>query len=285
MACGDGKYAGVNDVHLIWSTRLAASFDWSRELLHRTQSLPAVNGRIHLHLFLFAGPDPVPRVRTWAQRHAAKLKNRTTKRIVDKSSAANAGGVEMVNVIVDDSVGVCAAVASPLAAPSASPVQPTAGGEVEVRAAHTIVGAGLYDGRDLYPSPTSADQHLVRFHYEESTDAPPAGSSDPTAVQQRSGRLTRENSVVGRDGDDDKEEWQPPMTNGLADFKAIFVQLRDAANKVDLNTLPADHVARISGVAMQSVAVLACGPPGLVADVQKQANHRGFFFHKENFAF
>ena len=281
MACGDGKYAGLNDVHLIWSTRLAASFDWSRELLQRTQTLAAVNGRIHLHLFLFAGADPVPRVRTWAQRHAAKLKRGSTKRILGDANGTNqAPGVEMVNVIVDDSVGVSAAVSSPLAAPSSSPVET---GDVEVRAAHTIVGAGLHDGRDLYPSPTSADQHLVRFHYEESTGAPPAGSSDPAAVHYRSGRLTRENSVVGRD--DEKEQWQPPITNGIADFKAIFVQLRDAANKVDLVTLPINHVARISGVPVQSVAVLACGPPGLVADVQKQANHRGFFFHKENFAF
>ncbi|EQC26956.1 hypothetical protein SDRG_15287 [Saprolegnia diclina VS20] len=35
----------------------------------------------------------------------------------------------------------------------------------------------------------------------------------------------------------------------------------------------------------KSVCVLACGPPGLVADTQRHARKCGFDFHKEEFLF
>jgi hypothetical protein len=72
---------------------------------------------------------------------------------------------------------------------------------------------------------------------------------------------------------------------GIADYGTFFKQLASDAAALDLPSLPPHHAARLSGVSAHSVAVLACGPPGLVADVQRRAQKLNFHFHKESFLF
>ena len=79
--------------------------------------------------------------------------------------------------------------------------------------------------------------------------------------------------------------WQPVLTPGRPDIAGLFSGFASDAAEVDLTSLPAHHVAAKTHRKPHTVAVLACGPAGLVASAQSAARTHGFHFHKETFVF
>ena len=73
--------------------------------------------------------------------------------------------------------------------------------------------------------------------------------------------------------------------SGRPDLRDFLFKVGEDAKSIATSSLPKHFPTTISGVPARSVAVLACGPQGMVAVAQAQAAAQGFDFHKETFAF
>jgi NAD(P)H-flavin reductase len=391
LQSGASAYAGLAQVHLCWSSRLQSSFEWSRELLQRSQMLK--QQQVQLHLFVWAGPDPVPRVqqvKQLAAKHGPHRRSHLHQHGVQEKTTAAQIEMQPVPAAVH-------AAASPVSAQfsdaSSLPQSPSLASGVEDAATtkpsqphphvphqrvapvgprtSTIVGANEYFASDDSVSPTfhsedgassmaaavvaverpvyiapvaltpeemlsiaaenvaadgdgvrhrrgSLTPSMVRLHAEAesvmnradeadeeqehgaSAAAAPSPNTAPAASaaagscsaavssgesHQREHSVSGISCAGGSHAPDCLSAWSPPVEFGIADYGTFFKQLASDAAALDLPSLPPHHAARMSGVSAHSVAVLACGPPGLVADVQRRAQKLNFHFHKESFLF